>query len=83
MYALGEHVKLYAEAGYFQADDDAWGQTEQAKFTLALAVAPSVHYLSRPELRLFVSHLRDWRGEQALSSGDSAILIGTQMEVWW
>lgn len=83
MYQLATHVRLYVEAGYFRADDGSWGQTEQAKATLAVAVAPTESYLSRPELRLFVSRFHDFVEDQRFASGAGATTIGAQMEVWW
>lgn len=83
MYQLTEHLRFYAEAGYFRADDGDWGQTEQAKLTLALAIAPTHDYLSRPELRLFVSRFKDFRDPDRFASGDAACSVGVQMEAWW
>ena len=56
------------------------------KETLGIAVAPNTNFWTRPELRLYVSHVggNDAVREAGTFNGrSSATLAGLQIEAWW
>ena len=70
------------EVGYFDADDDAWGEDDGFKVTLAQAWAAGSSYWARPVIRVFASHIStdsdSFRGGE-----DSVVNFGVQAEAWW
>jgi maltoporin len=82
MFKWTDYTRTILEVGYFDADDDAWGEDDAMKVTLAQAWSAGPGYWARPEIRVFVSHMTDddarFRGAE-----DSVVNFGVQAEAWW
>ena len=89
-YNWDQHMKTYLEVGYFK---DSWtergnGKEEEdgSKFTLAQAWAPKQDWFARPEIRVFVSYLKQddqFRSDAGGEPQDDTWTVGAQAEVWW
>ena len=93
-YQLTTYTRLMAELGaYWEKVDKANGKTDstqQQKYTLAYAIAPSTSLMARPELRFYVSYIHFSNGVANLkdrlndgNSYDSGVNFGVQAEAWW
>ena len=85
-YGVSQHVKLYGEANYGTLQTEGTATQRLHKETLGIAVAPNTKFWTRPELRLYVSHVsgNDAVRDAGIFNGrSSATLAGLQIEAWW
>lgn len=90
IFYMTDHTSVALEIGYDNLDDETTGQDGSlTKATLALQLAKSRGYYSRPVLRAFVTAAEwddDFRGEVGgiTYAGDtSGWAAGVQAEAWW
>ena len=87
-YKWTDFTRTTLELGYSQKKDNANGDPDAYKFTLAQQFTPGKSFWSRPAIRFYVSYLG---GDQFASiykdknkDGDEyQITFGSQMEAWW
>jgi maltoporin len=89
-YGLGRHTKLYGEGAYTQRRVDGQDTQNLKKGTLAVAFAPDTKFWTRPELRIYASHM-NWNDAAAAANAGSfgaggrtkGTTVGVQAEAWW
>ncbi|WP_342608634.1 maltoporin LamB [Vibrio tritonius] len=87
-YSWSNYNKTILELGYFK-DKKSWTsgsetKTGGEKITLAHAFTVGKEFLSRPELRFYVSYFKDEEGTYFKNgSKDNDIFYGAQFEAWW
>ncbi|MBS0340582.1 MAG: carbohydrate porin [Proteobacteria bacterium] len=85
-WGVAQHVKLYADMNYATLKTDGSDIQRLHKETLGVAVAPNTKFWTRPELRLYVSHVGGndaVRAAGTFNGRSSATLAGLQIEAWW
>ncbi|WP_019614444.1 maltoporin [Psychromonas ossibalaenae] len=83
-YKWNDYHKTILEAGYYSADDDAWGEETLSKVTVAQAISAGNGFWARPELRVFASYVKTHEdGSTFSNSEDNEVNFGVQMEAWW
>ena len=85
-YGVAPHVKLYADMNYATLKTDGSAMQRLHKETLGVALAPNTKFWTRPELRLYVSHVAGndaVRAAGTFNGRSSATLAGLQIEAWW
>lgn len=85
-YGVTQHVKLYADMNYATLKTDGSAIQRLHKETLGVALAPNTKFWTRPELRLYVSHVGGndaVRDAGTFNGRSSATLAGLQIEAWW
>lgn len=82
-YKWSDYTKTILELGYYTADDDAWGEEEKSKVTLAQAITAGNGFWARPELRVFASYVKDHNDGTFSNGEDNQLNFGVQMEAWW
>lgn len=84
-YKWNDYHKTILEAGYYAADDDAWGGKETlSKFTLAQAISAGNGFWARPEIRVFATYVQTHEDGAKFANGeDNEVNFGVQMEAWW
>lgn len=87
-YCWSDYNKSMIELGYFK-DKKTWDsgsvdKTGGKKITLAHAFTVGKGFLSRPELRFFVSYMKDDEGNSFKEdTKNSDVFYGAQFEAWW
>ncbi|HEX3140917.1 MAG TPA: carbohydrate porin [Rhizobacter sp.] len=92
-FAITNHFKLVAEAGYMEKNPDGSAKQKLAKFTLAPTLSTGPGFWNRPELRLYVTTAK-WNqpandangigGLTGLGNGKTkGTSWGAQAEVWF
>lgn len=89
-YAVTPHFKWLAEASTTSRAIDGQAAQRLHKFTVAPTLAVGPDFWSRPEMRLYVTHVR-WNDAAAAANASSfgsggrtsATIAGVQFEVWW
>ena len=88
-YNWSPYNKTMIEVGYMN-QEKTWdsGSIEKysgTKFTLAHAISAGEGFLDRPEIRFFVSYLKDNENSDTFNNGTSSDTInyGVQIEAWW
>lgn len=89
-YAVTPHFKWLVEAGTTSRAIDGQATQQLHKFTVAPTLAVGADFWSRPEMRLYVTHVR-WNDAAATANAasfgsggrTSATIAGLQLEVWW
>lgn len=85
-YGVAQYVKLYADMNYATLKTDGSAIQRLHKETVGIAVAPNTKFWTRPELRLYVSHVGGndaVRAAGTFNGRSSATLAGLQIEAWW
>ena len=88
-YALTDNIKLQAEAGTTSRAIDGQPTQRLHKLTIAPALSLGGEFWSRPELRLYATHVKRNDAAVAANAGGfnpgakSATLFGVQIEAWW
>lgn len=79
-----EHNKTIMEVGYFDSTDGLGNDDSGSKVTLAQAWSLGKSFWARPELRAFVSYLKDNENKNEFGQGeDSDLIVGVQVEGWF
>jgi maltoporin len=87
-YAWSDYNKTSLELGYF-TDTKTWDsgsetKTGGSKITLAQSFTAGKEFLARPELRFYVSYLKDAENQSFNdSTDDNTLNFGVQLEAWW
>ncbi len=88
-YQFTNYVRGIGEAGTFwqketYTDGSDYKQRGQ-KYTVALALADGPEFMSRPELRIFASYLKDGEKRKVFSdnTANDTWNFGVQVEAWW
>ena len=88
-YVWNKVTKTLLEVGTFKQNKE-WtsGSVDKSsgeKYTLAQAFTAGVPFLSRPELRVYATYLKDGENDAAFNSGkdDNTMNFGVQAEAWW
>lgn len=88
-YVWTKNMKTLLEVGTFEQNKE-WtsGSVDKSsgqKYTLAQAFTAGIPFLSRPELRIFASYLKDGQNDHAFNSGkdNNTMNFGVQAEAWW
>jgi maltoporin len=89
-YGIAQNVKLLTELGSTRRTVQGQNKQTLNKGTIAVALAPTTDFWSRPEMRLYVTHAK-WNEAAAAANASSfgangrrsATTIGVQMEAWW
>jgi maltoporin len=86
-YDLGQHVRLLSEGALTTRADSAGDLQRLNKLSVALALGLQPGFMSRPELRLYLTRL-DWNAAAAaarssLAGRSGTTLCGLQLESWW
>jgi len=87
-YSWSDYNKTILELGYFKDNKTLNGGTEEKsggkKITLAHAFTIGKSFLSRPELRFYVSYLKDDEGNTFKDgTKNNDVFYGAQFEAWW
>jgi maltoporin len=88
-YAVTDYFKMQAEAGTTSRSVDGSSTQRLHKVTIAPTLAMGGDFWSRPELRLYATHVRRNDAAVAANAGGfnpgakSATLFGVQVEAWW
>ncbi len=88
-YVWSPYNKTMFEVGYFsQEKTNGSGSVEKSggnKFTLAHAISAGESFFARPEIRFFVTYLKDDENKAKFNNGksDDTINYGVQIEAWW
>jgi maltoporin len=82
-YKWSDYTKTILEVGYYNADDDSWGEEEKSKVTLAQAISAGNGFWARPEIRVFATYVKDHKDGTFSNGEDNQLNFGVQMEAWW
>ncbi|CAM3778507.1 Maltoporin precursor [Vibrio aerogenes CECT 7868] len=87
-YTWSQYSKTMLELGYFKSKKTWDGGHEDKsagkKITLAQALTVGKSFFSRPELRFYISYLKDDEGKSLNNGTDnSGVNYGVQFEAWW
>ena len=88
-YVWTKNMKTLLEVGSFEQNKEwtsgAVDKSSGQKYTIAQAFTAGIPFLSRPELRVFASYLKDGENQGAFNSGkdDNTMNFGVQAEAWW
>lgn len=85
-YGVARNVKLYADMNLATLKTGDAATQRLHKETLGVALAPNTKFWTRPELRLYLTHVggNDAVREAGVFNGrSSATLAGLQIEAWW
>jgi maltoporin len=88
-YALASNAKLLVEAGTTSRSIQGQATQRLHKLTVAPALSVGGDFWSRPELRLYATHVRRNDAAVAANAGgfapgaQRATLFGVQLEAWW
>ncbi|PWC22860.1 maltoporin [Brenneria roseae subsp. roseae] len=87
-YAWNKNHKTYLEVGTFH-ESETWTSGDKdkysgQKYTIAQALTADIPMLTRPELRFYVSYLKDGEG-RSFNDGtrNNTMNFGIQAEAWW
>lgn len=87
-YSWDKNNKTILELGYFQEEKD-WGtgsaKSGGNKVTIAQAIVAGQGFFTRPEMRVYATHIKDTEGEGTFNDGtdNDSIKVGVQVEAWW
>jgi maltoporin len=92
-YAVSQHFKLIAEAGYSQKKPEGAATQKLAKFTFAPTLSTGPGFWNRPELRLYVTTAK-WNAPANAAAGTGGVTgagdgkttgtsYGAQVEMWF
>jgi maltoporin len=92
-YALTQHLKLLAEAGYSQKKPDGGATQKLAKLTVGPALSTGPGFWNRPELRLYATSAK-WNAAANAAAGPDGLTgigdgktrgtsYGAQVEMWF
>ena len=87
-YKWSSYNKTMLEVGYFKStktwDSGSEDKSKGKKVTLAHALTTGEGFFARPEVRFYVSYLKDDEGKSFNNSTENdAINYGVQFEAWW
>ncbi len=87
-YIWSPYNKTMLEVGYFDQDKtDHLGSEENSsgtKFTLAHAISAGESFFARPEIRFYVTYLKDNEGKHFdNNNSNNTFNYGVQIEAWW
>ncbi|SJN58246.1 Maltoporin precursor [Vibrio ruber DSM 16370] len=87
-YIWSPYNKTMLEVGYFDQDktkdSGAEVQSGGTKFTLAHAISAGESFFARPEIRFFVTYLKDNEGNAFDNNKrNNTFNYGVQIEAWW
>jgi len=84
-YKWNDYHKTILEIGYYDADDDSWGEEEKSKVTIAQAISAGNGFWARPEIRVFASYVKDHKGDSfgSVTKEDNDVNFGVRMEARW
>ncbi|MCS5421634.1 MULTISPECIES: carbohydrate porin [Psychrilyobacter] len=86
-YVVNDNFKIIFEGSYGKRDFDVdWGGYESYDLvsgTIAPTFTVDSGFWGRPEIRTFISCIKDVSGGEKANGEDTEILIGTQAEFWF